>query len=171
MTDDAERCRKEGEEKIGSGDYSGAIQSLKKALELNPKIAGVYTDLGIASDSSGDVDSAIEYFKKEVELVPCPPSYDNLGKATRKKYGDNAAAKVYEDAYNELTRRGCVFTVPTEYNIFYGMSCECGKRYTRKDFKGQSLIEDSVTKKQYDVFKIKCSVCSRERELKFRVRT
>jgi len=52
---------KSGVEKADSGDYQGAIKDFNKAIELNPKYAGVYNNRGVAIE---DYNKAIKINSK-----------------------------------------------------------------------------------------------------------
>jgi tetratricopeptide (TPR) repeat protein len=66
------------------GNYPEAIRLFKKVLEINPKRAATYADIGIALLRSGkypEAVEAIEYFKKALELDPNnPTAREILGK-------------------------------------------------------------------------------------------
>ena len=52
------------------GKYPEAISSFKKALEINPKYAEVYSNMGLAYREYGLIDYSIEYYQKSLEINP-----------------------------------------------------------------------------------------------------
>ncbi|MBT6516593.1 MAG: tetratricopeptide repeat protein, partial [Candidatus Marinimicrobia bacterium] len=52
------------------GNYTKAIESYKKAIELKPDYALAYNNLGIAYNNQGNYTKAIESYKKAIELKP-----------------------------------------------------------------------------------------------------
>jgi len=61
-------------------DYDKAIESYKKVIELNPKYADAYNNMGLAYGSKKDYDKAIESYKKAIELNPKDAEiYNSMG--------------------------------------------------------------------------------------------
>ena len=56
-------------------------EACRKAIELDPKDASPWSNMGVAYDNVGNYDKAIECYRKAIELAP-----DN------KKYQENLAA-------------------------------------------------------------------------------
>ncbi|HLP51224.1 MAG TPA: tetratricopeptide repeat protein [Chitinophagales bacterium] len=93
---------------IGTGfgktayNFPMAIEYLKKAVELNPKVELYYEDLGVAYGLSGRFDEAIATALKLIELNPnYPAAYMNLSVSYRNK-GNKALADQYQAKFNEV---------------------------------------------------------------------
>jgi tetratricopeptide (TPR) repeat protein len=56
--------------KMNVQDFSGALEDLKKAVALNPKLPDVYSYYGLALLSTGDTPEAAVAFRKELESNP-----------------------------------------------------------------------------------------------------
>lgn len=102
-----------GYEAQKKGDYTNAILYYEKAIELNPKEAAAYNNLGATLDALGEHERAIEKYKKAGEINPKDDDvYYNWGNALShlessegaiEKY--NRAIEInpkYEEAYNNL---------------------------------------------------------------------
>lgn len=90
--------------KVGN-NFPLAIEYLKKAIEMNPKVELYYEDLGVAFGLSGRFDEAIAISEKLIELNPkYPAGYLNLSVSYRNK-GNVAKADEYLAKFNELTGR------------------------------------------------------------------
>jgi len=59
-----------GATKMWVQDFAGALQDLKKAVELNPQLPDVYSYYGMALASTGDTPAAAVAFRKELESNP-----------------------------------------------------------------------------------------------------
>ena len=59
-----------GKEKYDKKDYKGAIISINKAIELNPKNSDAYFNRGNCKDDLGDKKGAIDDYSKAIELNP-----------------------------------------------------------------------------------------------------
>jgi tetratricopeptide (TPR) repeat protein len=68
--DSAEARLLMGATKINVQDFAGALQDLKKAVELNPQLPDVYSYYGMALASTGDTPGAGVAFRKELESNP-----------------------------------------------------------------------------------------------------
>jgi tetratricopeptide (TPR) repeat protein len=76
-------------------DYEGAIAEHRKAIELDPKIALVHMNLGVALSAKGDVAGAIAAYRKAIELDPKSAlAHINLGRCLfdQKKWDEAIAA-------------------------------------------------------------------------------
>src|SRR6266404_2053493 len=51
----------------GTTDFDAKIQNYEKAIEIDPKYADAYLDLGMVFESKGDIDTAIIKFGKAIE--------------------------------------------------------------------------------------------------------
>jgi len=57
-----------------------AVESYRRAIEINPNFADAYLGLGVTYLSNEQIDEAINYIKKAIEINPMHmPSYLNLG--------------------------------------------------------------------------------------------
>jgi len=68
--DSAEARLLMGATKMSVQDFSGALQDLKKAVELNPRLPDVYAYYGMAMAATGDTPGAAVAFRKELESNP-----------------------------------------------------------------------------------------------------
>ncbi|MCW5908505.1 MAG: tetratricopeptide repeat protein [Chitinophagales bacterium] len=88
--------------KVG-GNLPVAIEYLKKAVELNPKVELYWEDLGVAYGLNGRFDEAIAASEKLIELNPkYPAAYMNLSVSYRNK-GNTKLADEYLKKYQEVT--------------------------------------------------------------------
>ena len=86
-----------------AADLTQAVESFRKAVELDPKYASAWNGLGVGLRQSGDVDGAIAAWKKAVELQPgFSFALYNLGLGLLGR-GDKADALNYFTKYKELT--------------------------------------------------------------------
>jgi serine/threonine-protein kinase len=64
------------------GHVDEAIASYRKAIELNPNLAGSHSNLGLGLSRKGQVDEAIACYRKAIELDPTfALAHNNLGAA------------------------------------------------------------------------------------------
>ncbi|MEO5572422.1 MAG: tetratricopeptide repeat protein [Bacteroidia bacterium] len=95
----------------GAKQFDKAIANLNKAIEIDPKNADPYNNLGLYYDEMGDKQNAIKSLNKAIELNPkFDKAYYNLGNTYAKSGDYNKAIDfykkafaidpVYEDAYN-----------------------------------------------------------------------
>jgi len=69
------------------GKYDLAIESFKRAIDINPDYAEVHYNLGLAYHNQGKYDLAIESFKRAISIDPdLAKAYGNLG-VTYEKQG------------------------------------------------------------------------------------
>jgi Flp pilus assembly protein TadD len=80
-------------------DHARALESFKKAIELDPDLASAYNGLGVGYRIAGRIDSAITVWEKTLDVDPDfdLPIY-NLGVAYLEK-GDKARALKYFERY------------------------------------------------------------------------
>jgi tetratricopeptide (TPR) repeat protein len=71
----SDEWRKKGVEAFNAKDYQNAVVYFKKTLELNPKDAKAFYDLGLISYSKGEYLEAIQYCGVAIELAPSEPKY------------------------------------------------------------------------------------------------
>lgn len=92
-TDTAEALRREGVRFINNGQLAKAIQSLRQALEINPRLAAVRQDLGVAFALQRDFPSAIEHFTYAIHASGnSTAAFSNLARAFW-DFGDLEAAE------------------------------------------------------------------------------
>jgi len=98
---DAKKLYNDGNAKLKSGDFSGAVQMYDQALGLE-KHQFYYYQRGIALRKSGKETDAIESFKAAVTLAPkFAPAYNALGSGYFKLKDYNQAITYYEKALVE----------------------------------------------------------------------
>jgi serine/threonine protein kinase/Flp pilus assembly protein TadD len=68
--DDAEDHNRLGMALVEMGNFNGAIDEFRRALELEPDLVDAHNNLGKALRQKGDLDSAISQFRRVVELAP-----------------------------------------------------------------------------------------------------
>jgi len=86
---------------LGAGYTQAAIDSLRRALELNPSPAGYHFNLGAALTRAGDHPAAVASYRAAVERAPeVATMHEALGSALRAA-GDSLAAEV---EYREAVR-------------------------------------------------------------------
>jgi tetratricopeptide (TPR) repeat protein len=68
------------------GNLDGAMDSYRKAIELEPRYARAHQYLGIVLSKKGDRDGAIAHYRKAIEVVPkYVGAHYNLGNALKEK--------------------------------------------------------------------------------------
>ena len=90
-------AKTQGRIRFASGDYPGAIDAARRALELNPDLGGAHGDIANALLLSGKLDEAAAEFAKERSVLLKLPGQAIL--AIRR--GDQAAASA---AFDQLVR-------------------------------------------------------------------
>ncbi len=90
--DDAKSHFELGNQLHELGDYQGALESYRKALEIEPDSSVILANLGSICYKSGDFSSAKEAYQRALELDPCrADTTRNLG-VTLTNMGDNEGA-------------------------------------------------------------------------------
>jgi protein O-GlcNAc transferase len=75
-----------GEIRYKLGDYNGALENIRKSLEINPDNADAYNNLGVVLQEMGQLDEAITCYQKLLQLNPkYSDAYANLGTVFRSK--------------------------------------------------------------------------------------
>jgi TolB-like protein/Tfp pilus assembly protein PilF len=85
----ARTFRSEGDIRHNAGDYAGAIESFRKAIELNPTLAGIHASMGFAQLMAHADDDARASFSQERSAVRRLPGLAILAH----RAGDRAAAQ------------------------------------------------------------------------------
>ena len=68
------------------GDHDKAIASYREAININPKFAQAYFNLGIVHSESRDYDNAIKTYKLAINIKPdFFEAHNNLGLAFQEK--------------------------------------------------------------------------------------
>ena len=96
------------------GDYQEAIESLDKAIELDPDHADAYNNRGISYEELGDPQRAIDDYSKAIELDPDYAmaynnrgnSYDDLGEGHRAINDYDRAIELGPDCAMAYSNRG-----------------------------------------------------------------
>jgi tetratricopeptide (TPR) repeat protein len=82
-----------GFERIGRGDHDGALEDLRAALAINPRIRGANENLAHALFAMGDPDAAIEVCDRILATQPSNVSLRILRGLARMKKGDADGAR------------------------------------------------------------------------------
>ena len=92
----AHQYRKEGFQAQLKGNYSDAVSSYEKAIELNPAYAVAYNDLGVVYEKMDLLDKAEASYKKAIEIDPHYAStYTNLALFYEKGKDFEEAARLW----------------------------------------------------------------------------
>src|SRR5207248_1219794 len=80
------------------GDWNGAEQAFRRALEIQPRLApGIENNLGNVADDRGDFDSAEAHYARAIELNPdAPEARWNLGRLLLRKGDYQRGWELYE---------------------------------------------------------------------------
>ncbi len=88
----------QGNEKIESGDFEGAVEAYTRAIEMDPNNARAYYNRAIAFEMLGDPFNALEDYTKAIEIRPdYAEAYNNRG-CLRMNERD------YEEAIEDFSR-------------------------------------------------------------------
>ncbi|MEE9585263.1 MAG: tetratricopeptide repeat protein, partial [Candidatus Brocadiales bacterium] len=88
---------------VEEGMLEGAVTEYEEAIELDPKLAGAYTGLGLVYDKRGKLERAIYNHKKALEIDPnLAEAHKNLGMVYHKQ-GSGREAKKEFAIYNNIT--------------------------------------------------------------------
>jgi tetratricopeptide (TPR) repeat protein len=83
----------------GQGKVDEAIEYYKKAIDIDPRFALAYNNLGLALYSEGKVDEAIECYKNAIALdEKLATAHHNLGQAWEDKGKVDEAIECYKNA-------------------------------------------------------------------------
>jgi superkiller protein 3 len=79
--------------------YNEAIDAFQKAIEIDPKYAYAYNNMGIALRKQGKYNDAIAAYKKAIEVDPKDAyAYNNMGVALNEQKRYNEAVASYQKA-------------------------------------------------------------------------
>ncbi len=99
-----------GWELAGLGDYDGAINSYRRALEYDPNDATPHNSIGIAKVALGDIDGAIEEYNHAIRINPYyPAAFHNRGKAKSNAGDYQGAVEDYRRALRLNVKVGLVY--------------------------------------------------------------
>jgi predicted O-linked N-acetylglucosamine transferase (SPINDLY family) len=85
--------------RLESGEYSGAVQAFRDAIDRNPQFPDAHNNLGVAYDRLGSLPDAIECFRQAAALHPSyADAHRNLGDALLRSGEASAAAAAYQRA-------------------------------------------------------------------------
>jgi Flp pilus assembly protein TadD len=116
-----------------NGDYKGAIEQFKKALEIDSNSSLANYEISNTYFTSEDYDHAIEHSKKVIEAntVAVDRAYIIYGSALDMKGDSKEAIKVYKDAIKEF---------PNVHLLHYNLALT---EYNMKEYKeaGEAAIE------------------------------
>lgn len=99
-------------------DYDNAKLFYERILQINPKAANVYGNLGVIYRMKGDLGTAIKYYIQAINLNPKNPLfYNNLANAFKDLKNYKMAIRVYSDGLK---------VSPNDFNMFnnLGMAYE-----------------------------------------------
>ena len=91
-----------GEAMLGVKNWQGALEAFRKAEKMDPKMPGVYADLGAGLAAMAELDLAKEAFLKELARDPNNFKGNYLLGQLDRVQGDNADALKYLEKANEL---------------------------------------------------------------------
>lgn len=99
------------------GHYNFAIDSYKKALQINPNDSDAYNNMGSAFKEKGDIEAAMANFEKAVKIKPdFVKAHNNIGELLYQKYELEAsiesfikALKIKPDYLRALYNMGNAF--------------------------------------------------------------
>ncbi|MGB7910766.1 MAG: tetratricopeptide repeat protein [Desulfobaccales bacterium] len=112
-----------GNEQLKGGNLDQAVADYNKALELNPKLAWAYNNLGIIYLQKEDYDHAFAAYNKALEIDPKQAQfYNNRGGAYR-EIGHN------DEAISDFN--GALELNPSYANAYYNRAAAF---YAKKDF-------------------------------------
>lgn len=102
--DTAETVFNQGVEAMKSADYSGAVESFKKALDLKADFAEAHNNLAYSLRKQGKehYDKALEHYNKAIELNPKLAQAYHYRGVLHALAGDKAAAKADHDSLVKL---------------------------------------------------------------------
>jgi eukaryotic-like serine/threonine-protein kinase len=82
-----------------AGDVKGAVAAYRRALELGPRYALAYYNLGFALRDQGDLEGAIAAFRRALAIKPrFARAHYNLGRALHQKGDLHEALASYQEA-------------------------------------------------------------------------
>jgi type IV pilus assembly protein PilF len=101
---DAQRYYRLGQTEFEQGKTQQAIESLKKAIGIDPKMAEAYNYLGVVYLAQSDPEQAAKYLRKAVDLNPFyTDAHNSLGVAYRKEKKFDRALGEFNAALKDKT--------------------------------------------------------------------
>lgn len=92
-----------GKSLLSAKDFAGAVESFRKALELNPTNGNVALRLGMALEASGNGEEAVEAYKVAAENGQAKNANAQIGKFYLKRSVENLKGKKYADAVKDAS--------------------------------------------------------------------
>ncbi|MGE4357633.1 MAG: tetratricopeptide repeat protein, partial [Candidatus Omnitrophota bacterium] len=90
-------CFSKGEVFLALGLYRRAEEEYRLGLQINPRVAGFYNNLGVIYQNEGKIDLAIEYYRKAQEIDPnLHNAILNLGAIYQERGDLDTALKLYK---------------------------------------------------------------------------
>ena len=90
--EEAKTLAKSAVEKRKAGDPDGAIADLTRAIELSPRFAYAWTELGYLKNEKGDYKGALSDLNRSLEINPKQPEAFNNRAFAKQNLGDHVAA-------------------------------------------------------------------------------
>jgi len=124
-----------GTTKLNVNDFSGALEDLAKAVELNPKLPDVYSFYGLALMRKGDTQAGAEAFRKE--LAANPNDFNsNLELGALLRLDEN-----YDEAVGYLHR--ALQVRPGDFGVRYQLAAIA---FSKGDVEGARMQLESMVK-------------------------
>jgi tetratricopeptide (TPR) repeat protein len=101
-----------GKQEPGSKNFAAIESELKRAIEIDPQLAGAYLELGILHSQQKDYPEAIKAFQKAIEITPLPAEahyrlgqvYSHVGEAEKARKEITLFKRISEQKKRETER-------------------------------------------------------------------